>query len=213
MQDATVAPQPTTATQTATPVVAPQAGGPYTAREMYEAAQVHRRLVRDQLNGAESERQQVAQQLRQPDVIGADRAGLEQRLAVLDTRVLDLQNQLSEAQNREAQAAAVPGATRESPEEAAADRFEVAMTVGLLITLFLAVPIVIAYARRLWKKSAVVLSMTPELDRRLDSIDRALETTALEVERIGEGQRFVTQLLAKRGDAQAAALPDRSEPG
>ena len=66
----------------------------------------------------------------------------------------------------------------------------------------------IAFSRRLWKKTAVTVSLTPDLDRRLDAIDRTLESTALEVERIGEGQRFVTQLLANRAVQETAkALP------
>lgn len=71
--------------QTATSV-APQApSGPYTAREMYEAAQLQRRTVRDQLSSAVSQRDELAGELRQPDVTGVDKAGLEQRLQVLDS--------------------------------------------------------------------------------------------------------------------------------
>ena len=215
----TSAPTPTAPSGQATTVQtvsvqAPPAApsGPYSAREMYEAAQLQRRILRDQLNGAEAEREEIAQQLRQPDVAGVDKSGLEQRLRVLDTRVLDLQNQLSDAQTREAQAAAVPGATQELPGEVANERFEMFMVGGTILTLFLGFPIVIAYARRLWKKAAVTVSMTPELDRRLDAIDRTLEATALEVERIGEGQRFVTQMLAGRTERSGASLPSRQDP-
>jgi hypothetical protein len=126
-------------------------------------------------------------------------------LRSLDIRILDLRQQLADAQLREAQAAAVPGATERTPQEISNERFEIFMVGGTMLTLAIAFPLVLAYARRLWKKSAVTVSMTPELDRRLDSIDRALETTALEVERIGEGQRFVTQLLANRAMQETAA--------
>jgi hypothetical protein len=36
-------------------------------------------------------------------------------------------------------------------------------------------------------------------DARLQRIEAAIETMAVEVERIGEGQRFTTKLLAERG--------------
>ena len=36
------------------------------------------------------------------------------------------------------------------------------------------------------------------LERRLERIEQAIETIAVEVERMGEGQRFVTKLLAAR---------------
>jgi hypothetical protein len=40
-----------------------------------------------------------------------------------------------------------------------------------------------------------------EQDARLRRIEQAIETIAIEVERIGEGQRFTTKLLAERGRA------------
>ena len=47
---------------------------------------------------------------------------------------------------------------------------------------------------------------TFELESRLERIEQAVDTIAIEMERIGEGQRFVTKLLAER----SAALPDGS---
>lgn len=42
---------------------------------------------------------------------------------------------------------------------------------------------------------------SPEQDARLRRIEQAVETIAIEVERIGEGQRFTTKLLAERARA------------
>ncbi len=72
------------------------------------------------------------------------------------------------------------------------------MAVGFTLIFVVILPLTLVQARRLWKKYSVTLSMTPELDQRLAGIDRAVEATAIEIERIGEGQRFVTQLLAAR---------------
>jgi len=50
---------------------------------------------------------------------------------------------------------------------------------------------------------------------RLERMEQAVEAVAIEIERISEGQRFVTQLMAKReqvpaiGVGQAAAEPIR----
>lgn len=206
MQITPATPPAQTGAQTGAPKPEMVTGGPYTAREMYEAASRYRRTLRDQLNSAEGEREEIARQLRQPEVQGVDKAGLEQRLKVLDTRVLDLQNQHSDAQQREAQAAALPGATTRTQQEVSSDRFEIVFGVTTVILTVLAIPIVLAWARRLWKKSSVTLSMTPELDRRLDSIEKSIDATALEVERIGEGQRFVTQLMANRTVQEQASL-------
>lgn len=181
-------------------------GGPYTAREMYEAAQLHRRILRDQLSSAENQRDEIAQELRNPLVTDVDKAGLEQRLKVIDTHILDLTNQLSDARQREAQAAAVPGADQPTASELANERVEMAFAVGLIASLVIGVPILFVQLRRMWRKHSVVLSMTPELTQRLDSIDRAVEATAIEIERVGEGQRFVTQLLATRRAEEVAQL-------
>lgn len=181
-------------------------GGPYTAREMYEAAQLQRRIIRDQLSSAESQRDEIAQELRNPQVTDVDKAGLEQRLKVIDTHILDLTNQLSDARQREAQTAAVPGADQPTARELANDRAEIALVISLFAAAIIGVPFLFVQLRRLWRKHSVVLSMTPELTQRLDSIDRAVEATAIEIERIGEGQRFVTQLMASRRAEEVSKL-------
>jgi hypothetical protein len=45
-----------------------------------------------------------------------------------------------------------------------------------------------------------------EVSDRLARIEQSIEAVAVEVERIGEGQRFVTQLMSDR--AHRAALPE-----
>ncbi len=49
------------------------------------------------------------------------------------------------------------------------------------------------------------------LSERLDRIENAVETTALEVERIAEANRFMAKLLAERGAASPVPPPARSE--
>jgi hypothetical protein len=43
-----------------------------------------------------------------------------------------------------------------------------------------------------------------ETEARLERIEQAVDTIAIEMERIGEGQRFVTKLLAERPAQQVA---------
>ena len=60
-------------------------------------------------------------------------------------------------------------------------------------------PLARAFARRLDRKT---LAPAPTVDAdRLSRIEQSLEAVALEVERIGEGQRYVTQLMSNRNDA------------
>ena len=50
-----------------------------------------------------------------------------------------------------------------------------------------------------------------EVAERLNRIETSVDSTALEVERIAEGQRFTTRLLAERGTTPAFA--DKPRPG
>jgi hypothetical protein len=44
-----------------------------------------------------------------------------------------------------------------------------------------------------------------EIVRRLERIEQMVETTAIEVERLGESNRFVTKLLAEKAEADRSA--------
>lgn len=201
---------PATAPATAT-TVAPQAPvSAATAREMFEAMRAQRRILEQQLNAQVSDRRSIAERLRAGNATGADAEGLVARLKVVDARILDLQGQVARAETAEAAAAGLPGATSESPEQRKEEILEGALVVGTILTFIFAIPMSIAWARRIWRKHAVTIVLPPELTNRLDAIERSVETTAIEVERIGEGQRFVTQLMAKRADA--AALPVARDP-
>jgi len=69
---------------------------------------------------------------------------------------------------------------------------------GVLTPLFRAV------ARRIDNKSVAGRFPVNDIEERLDRIERAVDSIALEVERVSEGQRFVTKLLA---DKASSSLP------
>jgi DNA repair exonuclease SbcCD ATPase subunit len=79
----------------------------------------------------------------------------------------------------------------------------------------LVLPFVLVLARRLWIRSVPRPALDPEESPRLQRIEQAIESIALEVERIGEAQRFTTKLLADRQpDAvQRLGVQQRREPG
>ena len=58
------------------------------------------------------------------------------------------------------------------------------------------------------------LSMTKERldssDERLARVENAVESIAVEIERISEGQRYVTKLLNERAQPQLAAVTTRA---
>jgi hypothetical protein len=78
------------------------------------------------------------------------------------------------------------------------------MAVGIVFTFLLALPVVIAWSRRLWRRAAVVSPQIPrELNERLARLESSVESVAIELERVGEGQRFVTNLFIEHGPPHA----------
>jgi hypothetical protein len=69
-------------------------------------------------------------------------------------------------------------------------------------------PLARAYARRMEREPREP-SMPPELQSRLERMEQALDSIAIEVERISEGQRFTTKLLAERSKPEAN-VPERA---
>ena len=92
--------------------------------------------------------------------------------------------------------------------------FEVAESLGigffLMVTaISVGTPIAKAFARRMDQRSAQP-RVPSEVMARLERMEQAIDAVAVEVERISEGQRFTTKLLADRANgpvAPAAARP------
>jgi len=69
-----------------------------------------------------------------------------------------------------------------------------------IISIFVVFPIVIAFARKIWKQGTEPRSMkeSSETVARLAQMQQSIDAMAVELERISEGQRFVTKLMAER---------------
>jgi HPt (histidine-containing phosphotransfer) domain-containing protein len=67
------------------------------------------------------------------------------------------------------------------------------------------VPIAKAYARRIEREPRQP-AMPPDVTARLERMEQALDSIAIEVERISEGQRFTTKLLSERNTTAASGL-------
>lgn len=83
----------------------------------------------------------------------------------------------------------------------------------IIVPTVFALPCIVIFAR-MWfkhKEKMITLSGTassnPALEARLARIEEAVDTIAVEIERMGEGQRFVTKLLSDR----SAQLPEASK--
>lgn len=203
MQDPTqtrVAPSPPPAPGTPAPPATIRLGNGVTVditspAAVHEAARNQRSELRDQLEGLEDQRSDLARQLRAPGVEGADQKGLEARIAALDQRIADVEKQIAAADANVARTAAIPGAIvpdpPRPPEPGPPEEFWVLS--GILIFV-VGLPLSIAYARRIWKKSVGTVTALPQdIYERFNRIDQAIDAVAIEVERVGEGQRYLTR--------------------
>ncbi len=80
--------------------------------------------------------------------------------------------------------------------------------ISSLPIMVIGFPLARAYARRMEASSAKVNS--PDVSARLERIEHAIDSIAIEVERISEGQRFTTKLLAERS-ASGSVVPLSAE--
>jgi hypothetical protein len=90
------------------------------------------------------------------------------------------------------------------------------LIVGLAFAFIFAVmmPISIAIARRIWRgvRPAAAPRVEDTLTPRFDRLEQAVDAIAIEVERISEGQRFVTRVLTERpGTVRQQAAPESNE--
>jgi hypothetical protein len=105
------------------------------------------------------------------------------------------------------------------PPPAPQDPFDKAQLRGMEAAGFvLLIPLVIALARRIWRGGKRAPAFDFESSPRLQRMEQAIESIAIEVERIGEAQRFTTKLLSERQvEPVAGHMPPiqtaRREPG
>ena len=163
-----------------------------------KAMEAQRSELRDQLERVQDQRNEIAGWLKAEDITTPDRDGLATRLRETDARITTLEQQIAQADLAVAKASAVPGAVVEPPPPRDDDGVNEGITVvSIVFTLFVLCPVAIAYARRLWKRGATVIAPVPrEVTDRLNQMGQAVESIAIEVERIGEGQRFLTRVMS-----------------
>ncbi len=190
-------------TPTTAPVLAPTAvtidGQQMTSHQAtYQAAKAQRRELSRQMDALNSQRSELSSQLQEGSIIGVDRKGLESHIADVDTRISSLDKAISDADAQVAKVAGVPGAAVEPPEPPRSGPPEEAFFLGGMFIVIVFLPLSIAYARRIWKRGGQVIAAFPkEIAERMTRVEQVVESTAIEVERIGEGQRFMTRVLTE----------------
>lgn len=95
----------------------------------------------------------------------------------------------------------------------------------IIVPIVFAIPAIVLVVRMAFKHkekmAALTLppaaAVTASIDDRLARVEQAVEAIAIEMERVGEGQRFLTKILAERtpqalAESSAAARPPTITP-
>jgi uncharacterized protein YdcH (DUF465 family) len=191
---------PTVGAEQAAPVVA----APVTAQDVIGVRAKLNELNR-QLAILTSRRNDLARQIRRVD--GATRSGIEARVTQLDKQILQLDQEISETGRQLASARPELLTSTQPPPSFGQPRPRFDPTpVGIAFTMFVFAPIAFAAARLMWKRGTSAHTSAPvpnDLGDRLTRIEQAVDAIAIEVERVSEGQRFVTRVMTESSAARA----------
>jgi hypothetical protein len=172
--------------------------------------------LREELQDAASRRRTVSEQLRSTD--SKSRPGLEERLGVLDARIVSLEKDITATGEllRAAPARVLAGARNPTEADALRIADRVAgdlIPIVAILSIFVFLPFSVAISRLIWRRSspaARAVATDHETQQRLEQLQQSMDTIAIEVERISEGQRFVTKLMNDRAIGAGSAEPLRS---
>lgn len=153
-----------------------------------------------QLNSVTDRRHSLSEEIKSAPA-GASRTGLESRLGVLDTRINQLESDIAGV--GKALSAAPSGLVSSTqPAPSGEDMPDNVAAISAATIIFVFFPIALAMARWIWRRSGKgptsAVQLSPQVDQRLERLEQGVEAIAIEIERVTEGQRFVTKLLSEQ---------------
>lgn len=177
-----------------------------------DALKARREELSNQLQSVDSRRSKLISQLKQTGDATATQ-GLEARLALLDARQLQLETDIQQTgQQLTSPAAGVIASTAAPPVFAGLGSKEI-MTLSVLSIVLIWFPLAFVAARAIWKRSnrpAPPAAVFTETAQRLERLEASVDAIAIEIERISEGQRFVTKLLSESQPAPMLGAGQRT---
>ena len=174
----------------------------------------------DQLQSAQNRRERVLDELR--NAPAGTEAGLQQQYQVLSDRIVAIENDI-EASGRVLRTGQVPAQMVLVPPRGSlssgnnTDDLERGFALGLVILIPIgAVYMWRAFRRRRRGGGRRDAEVSAEHDSRFERLEQAVDAIALEIERVGEAQRYQAKLLTEAnmmpamGVSQRAAEPVRA---
>ena len=180
-------------------------------RDQLRALDARGNRLSDQLQSAQGRRDRTAREL-EDATSRVVRTGLEERLTFLDERILTIEREMAENSALRSSLSANLRVTT-STEEGASEPRDNSDSSGGLIAFMVLFPISLAIARSIWRRSTrrTVVEANSQHEARFAQLEQAIDSVAVEIERVSEGQRFVTRLLREGQpipDFSAQRAPD-----
>ena len=176
-------------------------GIPRTSQEV-QVLRARRSELSDQLISATNRRDDLVSELNElPQNL---QPGVVQRIELLDARILEIEGEIATTGSQLAASTAI--AQPRPPRINDGDDSEQAFVLMILLILFVAFPLTLAWARRLLRKplpAPVESRLLTESAERLERLEHAVDSIAIEVERVSEGQRFMTRVLDRSAQLPA----------
>lgn len=186
---------------------------PLTEREI-EAIRERRSDHSTQLNSAADRRQELAESLK--DAPPGTEKGILERIQLLDSRILQIERDLEESGrllrtgmtvDNGVALVAPPSGIREMGMSD-----ETAAIIGVSFSVFFLFPLALGAMRLMFRRARKhqVAQPSPETDARMERLEQAVDAIAIEVERVGESQRYQAKVLAEANMMPVMALSARA---
>jgi Na+-transporting methylmalonyl-CoA/oxaloacetate decarboxylase gamma subunit len=206
---ATPAPQAPVALQTSgsEPLTAPA------TPEDVRALRIRRSELSDQLISATDRRDQLVSELR--NVPAPAQSGLVARIHLLDGRIIQLETDIATTGRLLTDAPSGALVSSAAPPFVPPGGGPDWSAAGMAAMFIVLIPLVFVISRLIWKRGSAqkrVATSTVGKDAadQMARVEQAVDAIALEVERISEGQRFLTKIMTERpvadGVERVAAL-------
>ena len=171
-----------------------------------------------QLSGLQAQWKGLRSQLDEMLRTNPARPGVQQQWADVGVQMAQVQGQIAGVQARIAQKQGFPVGITTRPPSLPRRPIDpnFFLPAGVVLLLAFVFPMSIGWARRIARGGRPqVVSFPSDQALRLERLEQAVDAIAIEVERISEGQRFVTKIFAERparGAAEASSHVPASEP-
>lgn len=176
-------------------------------REEIQVIRNQREEMSNQLSSAQNRRERLLGEIR--GAPSGTEQGMLQQLTVLNDRIVRIERDI-EVSGQVLRSGQVPVgiAIVPPPFTSPSDVAERGAAIGVMVVIILSVVYAIKRFGRRGRRGTQAYSA--ERDERMERLEQAVDAIAIEVERVGEAQRFQTKLLAEANVAPGLNLGQRS---